>query len=679
MSKFSRGVVGLSLLASGLTLGTSQAKAAPVAGTGGRVLLQTPIRVQDSRNSTPQTGITTTRLGAGQILNVTLGAYQTSGTARLHACGSAPSTGQPAFVLLPHDIKTHRILTDANSDCLTATTPLDMIVEKFGDIVDAPTADRLQYIPLAAPSTLLDGSVAANTTTTLSLGTATPPDARAAVIVLETKGGDAAGFATGFTCGGYQPMTADLGVGKLAAANVAYVPVTATAGPCVYSYNVADLRVTLLGWLSTSGPDTASLPPAITLQPENIRPPGLVAITPTRVLDTRSIPTPNGQKLEGGTYGVLPFGEDTAQSVSAVVLNVTVDQPEGGGFITVYPCDQARPETSNLNYNSGQTIANLVTAKLPGNGWVCIFSSATTHVIIDMMGGYVVNGGSGSQAVAPLRLLDSRNAIGVPTRSRANADSTTTLHVAGTGGVAAVGAQAVTLNVTVDQPATGGFVTVYPCGENVPNASNVNYAAGQTIANLVTVKLGQDGNVCFYTSGSAHLIADLAAWYQPSLPAGFKELAPVRVLDSRNAIGVGGKALVGTGSITTVALAGHGGVPATGAEAVTMNITVDQPQGGGFVTVFPCGQETPTASNINYSRGQTIANLVTVKTAAIGTVCIYTSASAHLLADVAGYSTTTPDTYWFTRLTRLSQTMSATDATQLMTDAANAARRFTLG
>jgi hypothetical protein len=679
MSKFSRGVVGLALLASGLTFGIGQAKAAPVAGTGGRVLLQSPTRIADSRNSTPQAGITTTRLGAGLIANVTVVAYETAGSASFHACGAPASTGQVAFVFQPHEGTIHRVLTDATSDCITSTTPVDIIVDKFGEVAATPTPDRLQYVPLSTPTLLLDASVSAGSTTTLNLGMATPSEARAAVLTLESKDGDTTGFFTGFTCGTFVPQAVDVGVNQAAKGNVAYVPVTATAGPCVYSASAANLHVTFRGWLSTSGPDTSSLPPAVKIQLEDIRPPGLSAIAPIRLLDTRSEPAPNGEKLPGGMFGELPFGADAARSLSAVVMNVTVDQPEAGGFITLYPCDQPRPVTSNLNYSSGQTIANLVTANLSDTGSVCFFSSATTHVIIDLTGGYVVNAGSGSQAVAPLRLLDSRNAVGVPTRSRANADSTTTLHVAGTGGVPAVGAQAVTLNVTVDQPETSGFVTVYPCGQNVPTASNLNYAAGHTIANLVTVKLGQDGNVCFYTSGSAHLIADLAAWYQPSLPAGFKELAPVRVLDSRNAIGVGGKALLGTGSITTVALAGHGGVPATGAEAVTMNITVDQPQGGGFVTVFPCGQETPTASNINYSRGQTIANLVTVKLAANGTVCIYTSASAHLLADVAGYSTTTPDTYWFTRLTRLSETMSATDATQLMTDAANAARRFTLG
>jgi hypothetical protein len=682
MSKFSRGVVGLLMLASWLTFATGQATAQSIAGEGGRVALRSPVRLQDSRDLIGQDGVTTTTLGVGQILNVTLLAHLTAGTARLHACGASASTGQVAFVFQPHDVALHRMLTDATSDCLTATTPVTILVDKFGEISDAPTTERLQYVPLVSRVSVLDADVAAYSTTSLNLGLSAPAEAQAAVIVLETDGGDAAGYATAFTCSNSMPSEADLVVNQSASANIAYVPITATAGPCVYSFSEATLHVTLLGWLSTSGPNTSSLPPAIMLQLENIRPPGLSAITPTRLLDTRSEPTPNGQKLPGGMFGELPFGADAARSISAVVMNVTVDQPEAGGFITVYPCDQARPVASNLNFSAGQTIANLVTAKLSATGSVCIFSSATTHVIVDLTGGYVENTGSGSQAVAPVRLLDSRNAVGVPTRSRAIAESTTSLHVVGTGGVPATGAQAVTLNVTVDQPETGGFVTAYPCGQNVPTASNLNYAPGQTIANLVTVKLGQDGNVCFYTSGTAHLIADLAAWYQPSLSAGFKELAPVRILDSRSAVGVAGKHLLGKGSTTILTVAGRGGVPSTGAEAVTLNLTVDQPQGGGFVTVFPCGQQIPTASNLNYASGQTIANLVNVKLGTNGTVCVYTSESAHILADVEGYSTTTPDVYWVTTLTRLRQPLSGlsqADASQLLTDAASSARRFTLG
>lgn len=676
MSKFSRGMVGLVLLASGLAFAAPPAAA--LAGPGGRVSLQTPIRILDTRTPT-STGLTTTRLGAGQILNVTLVARQTAGTASLHACAAPASSGQVVFAFGPREQIVHRLLTDAASDCLTATTAVDLVVDKIGDIAADATPDRLQYVPLVAPVAPLDRTVSAGSVTLLNFAIATPTEARAAIVVFGADENNALGFATGYACnGGALSNSPDLGLSQPFVANVAYIPLVPNAQLCVFSSIATTMRFSLFGWLSTSGPDTSSLPPAVKVELQNFRPGGLVPITPERLLDTRG--GPNSKKLVGGTYGMIPFGANFVRFVTAVALNVTVDQPEGGGFLTLYPCDEPLPVTSNLNYGAGQTVANAVTVKMSGTGNICFFSSATTHVIVDLMGWYLYYGGSGSQAVAPVRLLDSRNAIGVPTRSRAQADSTTALHVAGTGGVPAVGAQAVTLNVTVDQPLGGGFVTVYPCGENVPNASNVNYAAGQTIANLVTVKVGQDGNVCLYTSGSAHLIADLAAWYQPSLPAGFKELVPVRVLDSRNAVGIAGKTLLGAGSVTTLGVAGRGGVPATGAEAVTLNVTVDQPQGGGFVTVYPCEQDVPTASNLNYAQGQTIANLVTVKLAANGTICIFTSATAHVLADVAGYTTTTPETYWATTFTRRSPVdVAPTNAAQLMTDAANAARRFTLG
>lgn len=46
---------------------------------------------------------------------------------------------------------------------------------------------------------------------------------------------------------------------------------------------------------------------------------------------------------------------------------------------------------------------------------------------------------------------------------------------------------AIVLNVTVNDPAAAGFVTVFPCGTEPPNASNLNHVGGQTIANSVIV------------------------------------------------------------------------------------------------------------------------------------------------------------------------------------------------
>ena len=83
-----------------------------------------------------------------------------------------------------------------------------------------------------------------------------------------------------------------------------------------------------------------------------------------------------------------------AADADAVVLNVTVTDPERAGYLTVYPCGATRPLASNLNYDSvGQTISNTVIVKVGVGGKVCIFTSGSTHLIADT-NGYVPAGSS---------------------------------------------------------------------------------------------------------------------------------------------------------------------------------------------------------------------------------------------------------------------------------------------
>ena len=93
--------------------------------------------------------------------------------------------------------------------------------------------------------------------------------------------------------------------------------------------------------------------------------------------------------------------------------------------------------------------------------------------------------------VQPFRLYDSRSGGGVR-----SAGSVTEVQVIGRGGVPTAAATAV-LNVTAVSPASAGFMTVFPCGQAVPEASNLNYRAGQTIPNAAVVKLDSPaGSAC---------------------------------------------------------------------------------------------------------------------------------------------------------------------------------------
>ena len=91
-----------------------------------------------------------------------------------------------------------------------------------------------------------------------------------------------------------------------------------------------------------------------------------------------------------------------------------------------------------------------------------------------------------------------------------------------------------------------------------------------------------------------------------------------------------------TGTTTELQIGGRGGVP-TNATAAVLNITVTEPQGPGFITIWPCGTERPNASNLNYTTGTTIPNAVITKLTTTGTICIYTSAPTHIVIDTNGY------------------------------------------
>lgn len=84
------------------------------------------------------------------------------------------------------------------------------------------------------------------------------------------------------------------------------------------------------------------------------------------------------------------------------------------------------------------------------------------------------------------------------------------------------------MNVTATGPTSDGYFAVFPCGNPVPNASNLNYKSGASIANLVISKLGARGDLCIKTSAATHLIVDVTGYF----PAGssYEALQPARLL-----------------------------------------------------------------------------------------------------------------------------------------------------
>ena len=151
---------------------------------------------------------------------------------------------------------------------------------------------------------------------------------------------------------------------------------------------------------TTAPPDvsTTAPPDVSTTTPSNLPPPtsGYVSLDPVRLLDTRPDGGTSdglfhpGTKLAAGQEIRLQVGGrgGVPTTAAAVVLNVTVTEPDAPGYITAYPCDTPRPNASNLNYTTGQTIPNNVIVKTGTNGTVCLYTQQTTHLIADINGAF---------------------------------------------------------------------------------------------------------------------------------------------------------------------------------------------------------------------------------------------------------------------------------------------------
>jgi hypothetical protein len=355
-----------------------------------------------------------------------------------------------------------------------------------------------------------------------------------------------------------------------------------------------------------------------------------------------------GENVVGpdGVARAIPAG------VSAVAINITAVTPSLPGFVTVWPCDVARPDASNLNYVTGGAVANSVIAPVGASGKVCFYSNQETDFLVDITGWFSGASGSGPTFVGatPRRFVDTRNAIGGP-KVRIPAGGTITIPLAGAamqrsdGSADAIpgDATAVAMNVTAVLPSQAGFFTVWPCGATMPVASNVNFTRGSVVANGVVTSLGAGGAVCLYSDQQSDVLVDVLGWFGGGDQPPFTGAVPSRIVDSRNAIGGP------TGQITpatpksvpvrgvTVDVKGVLQQVPNDASAVALNVTMVEAKEAGYATVWPCGTPMPDASNVNFGRGGTAANGVIAPIGADGSVCIFTSANAHLIVDIAGW------------------------------------------
>ena len=434
---------------------------------------------------------------------------------------------------------------------------------------------------------------------------------------------------------GYLITSAPPGVSFTVSAGTTSVTVGGLSAATSYTFTVAAQNAFGTGAGTRSNPVTLSVVGGAGLSRD------YVSVVPVRVLETRptQVAYVGGKPAAGQVVAVkvTGLGSPAVESDAvAVVLNVTGTDATAAGFVTVWPCGQAQPTVSNLNLVAGGTSPNLVVVKVGADGKVCLFTQSGTHLVADLEGFFPA--GTAFVPVLPERLLDTRVPQTGYTGSKPSAGQTVQLQVTGAGATKVpTDAAAVVLNVTGTEAMATGYVTVWPCGQPQPTVSNLNLVAGGTTPNLVIVKLGASGKVCLFTQSGAHLLADVQGYFPAASPS-FVSVQPERLLETRPVpLGyVGAKPSAGQTVELQVTGAGATVVP-TSAVTVVLNVTGTEATATGFVTVWPCGQPKPTASNVNLAAGGTSPNLAIVAVGSGGKVCLFTQSGTHLLADVQGY------------------------------------------
>jgi Phosphoesterase family/IPT/TIG domain len=235
----------------------------------------------------------------------------------------------------------------------------------------------------------------------------------------------------------------------------------------------------------------------------------------------------------GGTGPSIP-ADGTA---AAAVFNLTGTQGTVTTFLSVEPpnmqtglCPTAAPQVSNINLPPGSSLPNRVIASLGPHQDVCVYNSlGSVNIIIDVDGWF----GNGNEAstgalfysVSPTRICDTRAGSGTECQGQALTSGTTeVVQVAGVLVVPATGGStplvAMVANLTGVGASTATFLTLYPSDVTIrPLASDLNPAAGATIANLAIVGLaatgGSSGDVDLYNAvGDINAILDVDGWFQ---------------------------------------------------------------------------------------------------------------------------------------------------------------------
>jgi len=262
--------------------------------------------------------------------------------------------------------------------CVYSNRDVDIVIDVNGYIGPGGNdlfmpIDPVRIIDTRTAQPLKKGSGLAVQVTGKASGV--PDDARAVVVNITSADPVKSGWIRAFPCGTAPPVVSTLnpraGSNR---PNSAIVPIGAGGKICLSANVTTDVVIDVTGWFGANGQHEYT------------------ALVPVRMLDTRSNhpqlnPMPSARRLAPGQKLRLQVAgsRGVPRDAKAATLNLVAVGADGLGWVRVVPCG-VTSEVSNLNLRGAPPIANGASVVLDAKGGVCLTTSKSTHVIVDITG-----------------------------------------------------------------------------------------------------------------------------------------------------------------------------------------------------------------------------------------------------------------------------------------------------
>lgn len=293
-----------------------------------------------------------------------------------------PEVSTLNFSLYETVANTATIPLDASGGlCAFSSVSADLVID-VGGYYSSSASGR--YTPLA-PKRLMDSREGVGTPERLTGGLSVelpvagvgdvPTSATAAALNVTGIFPSSNAFVTAYPCGGLPPTSSlNPAVGRITP-NLVMAQISPTGTVCLFTNVDVDLVVDVVGYVSPAS--------ATKFTPS----------TPFRFTDTRDLNRPavnadqNGVRVAAGQTLLIPMAgvRGIPTSARAISANITVVDAIDRGFVTAWPCGVI-PTASNVNYEFSAAVANAAELPLSSTGAICIYSSTSAHVIVDVNG-----------------------------------------------------------------------------------------------------------------------------------------------------------------------------------------------------------------------------------------------------------------------------------------------------